>query len=323
MQLKFHIIISVFVVICSLNDSIQAQMDGMIKRGQKDRPLQTKPFENWTEADGLNYLDQMLTWGDDGPAVEAICTELPGFADFALSLQSIPMVEKILKIPEYAAFNEKYPQYAYDVTTAKIKALGKFKDYPGVREFIIASLGHESPRVQKSAAAILLSWGEEWDRASKIICEYEEYFEFQQFKDERAIPLLEDAVKHGSWKGRLYAAAALYYTYADSSWYPLVALDVILNAPINSDDQNINWAKFHALRQVPRFNLVTALPGLIRLAYDNGLGIGSMATGYLVYLSNEGYQEATDALIDIEKNHPDAHIREQAKKALNEEHDHD
>ncbi len=128
--------------------------------------------------------------------------------------------------------------------------------------------------------------------------------------------MLEEAVKSGSWQGKIFAAAALYYTYGDSTKYPQVALDIILNAPINTEDENTNRAKYLALSQVARFNLVEALPGLIRLAQDTAQGISPKAVGYLVDLGGMGYQEAIAALVDIKDHHSDANIREIANNGL-------
>jgi len=314
MQNKGTVVLWVLMALLMIYNPLFAQIkpDRHSKQGKSSRPEQPKPFEGWTEEDGLKYLNEMLTWGDDGPAVESICLTLPGVAKLAASLQSAKMVQRILAIPEFKFFNEKYPEYAFDVTEAKIRALSGFEDYPGVREFVMQSLDHKSSGVQLVAASCVIGWGE-WELGATIICKQEAYIVFQSRKDERAIPLLEDAVINGSWQGRIYAAAALFYTYGDSTKYPEVALDVILNAPINTDDENINRAKYLALQQVPRFNLESSLPGLCRLAYDNGLGIGSMAVGHLVHLSAEGFQEATQTLLEIKDNHPNASIREQAK----------
>ena len=127
---------------------------------------------------------------------------------------------------------------------------------------------------------------------------------------------LESAAKNGNWKGRFCASAALFYTYGDSATFPDVVLDVILNAPINDDNEEVDWAIYSALRQVPVFNLVSALPGIIRLVRSNDAGIRSLAVGLLVHLSKVGYGDATNALIDVRDNHPDTHLREQAQKGL-------
>ena len=317
MQNKRTVVLWVMMAILMIYSPLFAQIkpDRHSKQGKSSRPEQPKPFEGWTEVDGLNYLDEMLTWGKDGPAVESICLELSGVAKLALTLQSAKMVQKIIDIPEFKSFNEQYPEYAFDVTEAKIRALGGFENYPGVREFVMQSLDHKSSGVQLVAASCVIGWGE-WDLGAPIICRQEAYIVFQSRKDERAIPLLEDAVINGSWQGRIYAAAALFYTYGDSTKYPEVALDIILNAPINTDDENINRAKYLALQQVPRFNLLEALPGIIRNARDDDYGISSQAVGHLLHFSALGYQEATQVLMDIRDHHSNASIREQAKHGL-------
>ncbi|UCE67570.1 MAG: hypothetical protein JSU85_06040, partial [Candidatus Zixiibacteriota bacterium] len=182
-------------------------------------------------------------------------------------------------------------------------------------EYVVNSLENQVPKIRTTAAGTLLSWGE-WDLASPVICEYEAYGLFQRYKDIRAVPLLEEAVKSGSWPGRIFAAAALFYSYGDSTKYPQVSLDIILNAPINTDDEDINRAKYLALAQVSRFNLVEALPGLIRMAQDTARGISPTAVGYLVDLGGMGHQEAAQALIDIRDHHSDANVREIAKNGL-------
>ncbi|MCD6160935.1 MAG: hypothetical protein J7K40_00790 [candidate division Zixibacteria bacterium] len=299
MQIRRTVTILTLLIALIFCSSLLAQKkpDSHSNQGKSSLPEQQRAFEGWTEEQGLNFLELALSDGDNDMGVTSICLDLSNLAKLAASLQSEKLVQKILDIPVYESFNEKYPEYDYDVTDAKIKALANLKDFPGVWEFMIQSLNHESHRVQIAASSTLLFWGEEWEQTSKIISKNEEYFEYQKYHDERAVPILEEAVVNASWKGRLYAAAALYYTYGDSSWYPKVVSDVILNAPINTDDKEINWAKYHALRQVPRLNLESSLPGLCRLAYDNGLGIGSMAVGHLVHLSEEGFQEATQALL--------------------------
>lgn len=317
MQNKRTVVLWVLMVFLMIYSPLFAQVktNDRSQKGQSSRPEQPKPFEGWTEEDGLNYLDEMLTWGKDGPAVESICLELSGVAKLALTLQSAKMVQKIIDIPEFKSFNEQYPKYAFDVTEAKIRALGGFENYPGVREFVMQSLDHKSSGVQLVAASCVIGWGE-WDLGAPIICKQEAYIVFQSRKDERAIPLLEDAVINGSWQGRIYAAAALFYTYGDSTKYPEAALDIILNAPINTDDENINRAKYMALQQVARFDLTQALPGLIRLTQDTARGIAPNAVGYLIDLSGMGYPEATQALADIKEHHSNANIREIARNGL-------
>jgi hypothetical protein len=121
--------------------------------------------------------------------------------------------------------------------------------------------------------------------------------------------LLEEGTKSGGWKGRLLAASILN----DSTKLHEVALDVMLHAPIDTDDVDINQAKRDAICRVLKMNFEEVLPGLIRLAYDNSPGINSMAVDYLRMLNNMGYQEATKALIDIKDHHPDTSIRKQIK----------
>lgn len=317
MQNKGTVILWVFIALLMLYSPLLAQVktNDRQQKGQSSRPEQPKPMEGWTEEDGLNFIDMLLAEGDNEIGVESICLDMSALAELAATLQSEKIVQKILDIPVYKSFNEKYPEYAFDITIAKIRALSGFKDFPGVQEFVMQSLDHQSSRVQIVAASCILGWGE-WAIGAPIICKHEAYIVFQSRKDERAVPLLEDAAKNGSWQGRIYAAAALFHTYGDSTLLPEVALDIILNAPVNTDDKDINRAKTLALQEVPRFNLLEALPGIIRNAHDDNYGISSKAVGYLLHFSDLGYQEATQTLMDIRDRHPNASIREKAKHGL-------
>jgi len=321
MRNKSIMILFVFMAFIFIFDPLFAQEKTDMDQRMRTQPppRSSEPNEDYTEEQALNYIDKTQTTAERNVVTLALCSQMYSFAEFALKINSEKIVQRILDIPEFEAYNEKNPQYAYDVTEAKIRALRILKNFAGIKEYVKQSLDHPSPRVQIAAASTLLSWGEEWELAAPIICNHGAYIEFQQNKDERAVPLLENAVINGSWKGRLYAAAALYYTYGDSAKYPEVALDIILNTPANTADEDIIWAKHHALRLVPKFNLESSLPGLCRLAYDDDFVTSSMAVGHLVHLSSIGYQEATQTLIDVKNNHPDAGVREQAKKGLSEQ----
>lgn len=281
---------------------------------QRPSPYQDKG-PNFTEAKVLSTLDWLLAKGDNSGTAEAMCIYLYNLAESVESFKSQEVAKKIIDLPEFESLKGTNPQKVYDLTLAKFAVLSQMPEYPGARNFAIDNLNHESSRVQVKAAATLLSCGE-WDLAAPIICKNEAYIEFQQHKDDRAIPLLEQAVNTGSWRGRIFAAAALFYSYGDSTQYPRVALDIILNAPINTNEVNTNTAKFLALHQVSRFNLTNALPGLVRMAEDTARGIGPKAVGLLVDLSGMGYSEAHQALVDIEKNHANANIREIARHGL-------
>jgi len=93
-------------------------------------------------------------------------------------------------------------------------------------------------------------------------------------------------------------------------------LDIILNAPVHTNDKDIDWAKYSALLEVPRFNLLESLPGLIRLADDEHRDIRSLVVGRLLHFSAIGYQDATQTLLRIRDSDSDAGIREQAKQGL-------
>lgn len=270
-----------------------------------------------TEGQVLRAIDEIISRGDNELTSFELVKFLASLSGYIDSIKTQKIANKIMNIPELKTFNEEYPKYAHETEGAKLRALGHMAEFSGVREYVLESLRSQIPQIRGAAARTLLIWGE-WDLAAPVICEYEAYSLFQAYKDDRAIPLLEEAVKSGSWQGRIFAAAALFYSYGDSIKYPQVALDIILNAPINTDDEDINRAKYLALQQVRRFNLVEALPGLIRMAQDTARGISPTAVGYLVDLSNMGNKEAKEALIDICDNHADDDIREIARKGISE-----
>lgn len=313
MQNKRTVVLWVLMALLVLYSPLFAQKKPADRKTLKQRPPQEKP--KYTEEEVIGWIDREIS-DCQNPGKGCFETGLYQYAEIAVSLKSHKIVQKILDVPESESFNEKHPEYAYDVTKAKVIALRLLKDFLGVREYVIQSVDHQSPKVQIAAASTLLFWGEEWELAAPVICKTEAYIVFRENKDERAVPLLEEAVKNGSWQGRIYAASALFSTYGDSTKLPQVALDIILNAPINTDDEDINRAKYLALQNVPRFNLLEALPGIIRIAHDDDYGISSKAVGYLLHFSDLGYQDATETLIDIRDNHPNASIREQAKHCL-------
>lgn len=283
-----------------------------LKKGESPQ-FQEKEKTIPTEDKLLRGLDHAWEKGDNLLGAEFMGHILRLISDHRIKSQKV--ADKIMAIPEYELTNREYPEYAYQILCERLNALIHLEEFTGVREYMVKHLNHESTMVQVSAARALLYWGD-WELAAPVICRNEAYLVFIQVKDQRAIPLLEEATENGMWLGRILAASALYYAYGDSTKYPQVALDIILNAPVNTTDMDINRAKYMALAQVPRFNLTEALPGLIRLSQDTARGISSTAVGYLVDLGGMGHQEATRALIDTRDNHPDANVREQAKKGL-------
>lgn len=291
-------------------DRKNAQPTQIIEKEQKVKSEHTPLSEDQI----LQAIDQALKQGDNDIASQYMCYLLGNISEEPVKTQKI--ADKIMAIPEYEAFNKEYPEYAHEVEIAKLRTLGYFGDYAGVKDYVINSLNLDIPGIQVTAARILLSWGE-WDMAAPIICKYEAYDAFQRYNDDRAVPLLEKAINSGSWQGRIFAAAALFYSYGDSAAYPQVALDILMNAPINTTDEDINRAKFMALQQVPKFNLTEALPGLIRLSQDTARGIGATAVGYIVDLGAMGNQVAIQALSEIKINNPNADIREIANYGLN------
>lgn len=307
MQNKGFIVLWVIMAFLMLYSPLFAQIKPADREILKKRPPETKPFEGWTEEDGLNFLDEMLIKGESEQEFSAMIQAIIYLAELAASLQSEKMVQKILELPEFKS---------YQFAEAKVIALRVLKDFPGVREYVIQSLDHQSSRVQIAAASTLLSWGEEWELAAPVICKYEAYLEFQQNKDERALPLLEDAVKNGSWNGRISAVSALCYTYGDTIKYMKFALDIMMSTPLNTDDEELNRAKHWALIHAPWYTWEPIIPGLCRLAYDDKFYLRSKAVDNLAQYSGRGFQEAKLALREIMDNHPDENIREQAKKGL-------
>lgn len=313
MRTKRMIILLVLIAIWISDMGLMAQ-PGDKTQGQKIKRTEILP-QVPTEEELIHELESILARGDNMMTIEGLDIFMRLFVRYDSERGYTKLVQRIMDIPEFDNFNEQYPDQAYKFSSLRLRMLTHFEDYPGVREFVIRSLNGPISHLQSAAAATLLMW-DEWELAAPVISRYEAYHLFQIHRDERAIPILEDAVKNASWHGRLFAAAALFYTYGDSSKYPQAALDVILNAPINTNDKTTNCAKFLALDQVARFDLTQALPGLIRLAQDTTQGISPKAIGYLVDLAHMGHSEAFQALIDIGENHPDVKIREFAKNGL-------
>jgi hypothetical protein len=273
---------------------------------------------HFTEAGVLKSInvDLMRTKSSDEESmVDGLCLYLYAYADAGAPVKTEKVVRSMLIIPEFDSFNNLHPNNAYDVTVAKIAVLGKWKDLPGIHDSIVGFLNHPSSRVQVAAASTLFNWGEV-DSALPVICRNRAFSIFSQRKDEHLIPLLNKVAENGCWEGRMVAATILRNTYGDSKIYGQVALDIILNAPLNTDDESITRAKFMALRDEASINLVKALPGLIRLAQDSSLGVSTGAVRYIIDLSGEGNHDAIQALIDLKDHHRDQTIREQAKQGL-------
>jgi hypothetical protein len=316
MRVKLFIIpliVEVFLFSCGFLNAL-AEENQKIPSDQQTPPTRAEPRVP-SEDELIQELESLLARGDNIITMEGLDFFMQLFVKYDSDRGYARLVQRIMDIPEFDNFNQQYPDQAYKFSSLRLRMLTHFEDYPGVREFVIRTLEGPISHLQCAAAATLLMW-DEWELAAPVICRYEAYHLFQIHRDERAIPILEEAVKNASWHGRLFAAAALFYTYGDSSKYPQAALDVILNAPINTNDKTTNCAKFLALDQVARFDLTQALPGLIRMAQDTAQGISPKATGYLVDLARMGHSEAFQALIDIKDNHPDVKIREFAKNGL-------
>lgn len=293
--------------------SLYAQPETKLEE-QKIKELD-KPSRVPTEEELVRELDDILSHGDNIITIEGLDIFMRLFAQYDSARGYNELVQKIMDIPEFESFNAQYSDQAYKFSSLRLRMLTHFRTYPGVHEFVLNSLESPIPHLRVEAAATLLFWSE-WDLAMPLICRHEAYNLFQIHKDQRAVPLLKEAVQNAGWQGKILAAAALFYTYGDSTEYPKVALDIILNAPINSDDVNTNRAIFLALDQVARFNLTQALPGLIRLTQDTAPGISPKAVGLMIDLAGMGYSEAITALNDIKVNHSDAKIRELAKSGL-------
>ena len=144
-------VITVFFVIYS---PLFAQIKPADRKTLKQRPPQEKP--KYTEEEVIGWIDREIS-DCQNPGKGCFETGLYQYAEIAVSLKSHKIVQKILDVPESESFNEKYPKYAYDVTKGKIIALRLLKDFLGVREYVIQSLDHISPKVQIAAASTLLS----------------------------------------------------------------------------------------------------------------------------------------------------------------------
>jgi len=143
---------------------------------QLPAPPERQPFEGWTEERFLDHLDKLKS-DIENPAtsagtVEYLGSQFHSIAEKAASLGSELAVQKILAIPDSYSFNQSFPESAFDIPVSKLMALRVLKDFPGVREYVIESLHHQSGLVQIAAASTLLSWGE-WDLAAPVICRNE------------------------------------------------------------------------------------------------------------------------------------------------------
>ena len=282
--------------------------------GQQDQDTQ-KPRDRinsnvvnelpWTEERALRLISNMYEWDKEGDyaSIYDFMTALHGAL---LEIKSDRVVQEILKFPE----NRK------NVVEAKLLALRHSNENPGVKDYMVKTLENENRSIKTRAASILLDWGD-WEPALPVIVDNEAYMILQMVKDDRAIPYLKEALTTGSWQGRIYAAAALFHAYGDSTAYPDVALDIVNNAPLNTSDETIIRAKYLAIQAVGKFNLMSSVPALVRLAFDNAERIQRMATSALGHFKRVGSLEALKGLEKIASENQNGRIRSLATSEIN------
>jgi len=281
---------------------------------QKQEEMQFKP---WTEEDALGYLERdknsrydpntKMFLSSIGPiSSQDIYEDLLHASEVGAEQKSNAIAQAIVDFPIFS--EDPY------IGEAKMMALAHFEENPGVRECVVQALENPEPVVQKAAAGVLYRWGE-WDLAVPIIHKYGNYDAIRGKRDPRVIPVFQEGARTSTWEGRTLAAYYLQY-FGDSTTIVEVSKDVVLNAPMDTDDNSIARAKYTALRTLARYHLTDAVSGIARLANDQSTLVRITAVDMLELYAYNGIEEAYQALKTIAEENADPNLRGTAKVAL-------
>jgi hypothetical protein len=229
--------------------------------------LPPPPKEKPKEADllhGLNILsDESHTFSDptkqsnDDQRVDALLIRV---AQRASEIKSKAVIDAIIAFPEKSA----------GVIAAKVHALGVFEEpVENAIPFLVKCLSSDpEAHARGSAAAILIKWGREWDKAIQEIYRNNNYYVLHNCKDPRAIDVLRYGVQNGTFYGRMKAAHALQ-EFGDSTILIEVSKYVLENAPSNSSgDKGTSTAKYQAIQILERAKQLDNISALERSTSD-------------------------------------------------------
>ena len=271
---------------------------------ERDRNAQFDPASGMFLSSEGTILDQDI-W-DDLQMAGATAARLK-----ASGLEWERIVQAIVDFP--------IPSEEPGIGEAKMWALSPFKDNPAAHACVIETLQNPEPQIQKHAATVLFYW-DEWELAIPIIHKYGYYeglgYGKTYFRDPRLIPILQEGARSSpSWEGRTLAAYYLQ-NYGDSTTIVEVSKDVVMNAPMNTDDNSVARAKYTALRTLARYQIADAVSGIARLANDQNTLVRITVVDMLELYAYNGIEEARQALERIAQENADPNTRETAKAAV-------
>ncbi len=210
----------------------------------------------------LNHIDKLAQKDQfDGATIEEISTFcFPTYAENAGRQNSEKIKEKLLNFPVHN------PQ----IGAVKISSLSKIMHMEGVIDYILAQLSSEHPEMRKASANAIIKYGGDWDLVKTIVNENEIYGILGTYKVTEGIPMLLEAVKSGSWNGKINAATVLE-KFGYLNIHIEVISDILTNAP-PSDDKTIIRPVHLALIAAQREQMTFLSSSIYRFAsVDNAL----------------------------------------------------
>ncbi len=263
----------------------------------------------WTEDQAIYWLKKDIGFVESGGAPERV---IDAIAWTSRTLKALSNPEKLVR------FIVDFPTNDDGIRATKINVLIPYKSYPGVRDLVYSAALIEEPSTQESAARALLQWGD-WEMAFPLIKKWECYSVFwtisrdeNNLKD-KALPFLEDAIKTGSWEGRINAAYG-FLAYGDSTKVQEVSADIIKRCPLSDDKSNIR-AQYAALTNARRFK-IALITEIGKMADSPSQGIRILSVDVLGNFSNNGYGTARRMLKKIANENPDLKLRATAQGYL-------
>ena len=226
--------------------------------------------------DELTKEDQ----SDEGN-VEWIISCLPVYGENAARHNSEKIKSKLLDFPVNNSC----------VGASKVFALQYIMHMEGVIDYILSQLSSDNPGIQRSAARAVIKYGGEWNLVEPIIRKNEMYGVLGVYRVTEAIPPLQEAVKSGSWNGKINAAYALR-ELGFPDVHKQTAEDILKNAPISND--RLILRPVHMAITIARKEQMTYLaPDIYRFnVTDNSLVSGDAVSVLMSFVVKDFSSEA-------------------------------
>ncbi len=299
------ILLGAFLLILSLNpfQTAYSQTEDILKATYSED--ERKALEWFEEV--KNLWDGITDERDIERKCEGMYPAIQRYGKKAQRLNSYAIKDAIMNFPDYHPL----------VTEGKIFALWKVFDMPGVHDYIISSLNSKHDNVQIAATTVLVACGD-WGIAKPFVQKHELYCIVRKYEVIEATDMLFDALKNGSWDGKMHAAYAL-----EDFGYPEAKIevveDILKNAPSFTEDRSINRNVKSAIKIAKTKHLTNLVPYFYRFTGSPNEILRQMATGALMFFMREDYStEARDLLVKVHNETSDPAIKERLSEFLSE-----